>query len=71
LYELVESPPDGFCIAADMAFHGNIVGAKIVNILKEGQIIPEELLAARPSSSLGRKRDNIQTTRRVDQSRFC
>ena len=43
LYDLVDTLPEGYCIAADTAFRGNIVGSKIVKILKEGQIIPEEL----------------------------
>jgi hypothetical protein len=43
LYRLVESLPEGFCIVSDTAFRGNILGSKIIKILKDGQIIPAEL----------------------------
>lgn len=43
LYHIISLLPDGYNVAADTAFEGNVIGTKIVKILKEGQIIPEEL----------------------------
>jgi len=43
LYHIISLLPDGYNVAADTAFEGNVLGSKIVKILKEGQIIPDEL----------------------------
>lgn len=43
LYHIISLLPDGYNVAADTAFEGNVIGSKIIKILKEGQIIPEEL----------------------------
>lgn len=59
LYWMVQRLPEGFCIAADTAFRGDILGSKIVNLLKDGQIIPAEL----PPELLSDLEGHITTSR--------
>lgn len=59
LYWMVQRLPEGFCIAADTAFRGDILGSKIVKLLKDGQIIPAEL----PPELLSDLEGHITTSR--------